>query len=53
VSGPAGSVTLPVVVDDVLDGVIWLPLNSAGCHPYTDLGVAAGDVVELVPGGAE
>ena len=52
VSGPAGSVTVPVVVDDVIDGVVWLPLDSPGCDVYADLGVAAGDVVQLSAGGA-
>jgi NADH-quinone oxidoreductase subunit G len=52
VSGPAGSVTVPVVIDDVLDGVVWLPLNSPGCDVYGDLGVVAGDVVRLSAGGA-
>ena len=39
VSGPVGSVTLPVQVGDILDDVVWLPMNSPGCHIHADLGV--------------
>lgn len=52
VSGPAGSVTLPVAVGDILDDVVWLPLNSSGCHVYADLGAREGDEVRLSAGGA-
>lgn len=52
VTGPAGSLTLPVVIDDVIDGVVWLPLNSPGCHVYSDLGAVPGDQVRLSSGGA-
>jgi NADH-quinone oxidoreductase subunit G len=44
-------VTLPVVVGDILDDVVWVPLNSPGCHVYADLGVGEGDEVRLAPGG--
>lgn len=47
VSGPAGSVTLPVAVTDMPHHVVWLPQNSAGCSVYTDLGAGAGDIVTL------
>jgi NADH-quinone oxidoreductase subunit G len=52
VTGPRGSVTLPVVVDDVVDGVVWLPMNSPGCRIHADLGVTPGAVVQLSAGGA-
>jgi NADH-quinone oxidoreductase subunit G len=52
VTGPAGSVTLPVEVGDVLDDVVWLPTRSPGCHVYRDLGVRAGGSVRLSPGGS-
>jgi NADH-quinone oxidoreductase subunit G len=52
VGGPNGSVTLPVVVGDVLDDVVWVPTNSPGCHVYADLGVVPGDQVRLTAGGA-
>ena len=51
VSGPTGSVTVPVVVGNVLDDVVWLPLNSPGCHVYADLGAREGDEVRLTAGG--
>jgi len=60
VTGPGGSVTIPVEigdadgdVDGVVDGVVWLPSNSPGCRVRIDLGAAAGDVVHLSPGGAQ
>jgi NADH-quinone oxidoreductase subunit G len=34
-----GSVTLPVAIGDVADGVVWLPLNSPGSRALTELGV--------------
>ncbi len=43
---------LPVVVGDVLDDVVWLPLNSPGCHVHADLGAVPGTAVRLSPGGA-
>jgi len=51
VTGPAGSLTVPVEVADVLDGVVWLPENSPGCRVRIDLGASAGDVVGLSSGG--
>jgi NADH-quinone oxidoreductase subunit G len=50
VRGPRGSVTLPAVAGDVVDGAVWLPLNSPGCHVYADLGVVAGDPVTIERG---
>jgi NADH-quinone oxidoreductase subunit G len=52
VQGPAGSVTLPLTVGDVLDDVVWLPTNSPGCHIYSDLGAVPGDQVHISGGGA-
>jgi NADH-quinone oxidoreductase subunit G len=48
VTGPNGSVTLPLVVTDMPDGIVWLPLNSPGSQVYAQLGARAGDVVALV-----
>jgi NADH-quinone oxidoreductase subunit G len=43
VSSDHGSVRLPVkVTDDLLDGVVWLPTNSAGCSVRSMLGIDAG-----------
>ncbi|MFT4200533.1 NADH-quinone oxidoreductase subunit G [Gordonia sp. (in: high G+C Gram-positive bacteria)] len=47
VTGKTGSVTLPLVVTDMPDGVVWLPMNSPGCRIYPDLGARPGDVVAL------
>ncbi len=52
ITGPTGSVTLPVVAGDVLDDVVWVPLNSPGCHVHADLGAVPGTVVRLSTGGA-
>ena len=52
VTGPAGSVTLPVQGADVIDGVVWVPMNSPGCHIHADLGAVPGAVVQISAGGA-
>jgi NADH-quinone oxidoreductase subunit G len=52
VTGPGGGVTVPlVVVDDMVDGVVWLPTNSKGCSVHADLGARAGDHVTVTKGG--
>ena len=46
VSGPLGSITVPAqIVPGMVDGVVWLPTNSVGCHVRTELGVEAGQRV--------
>ena len=52
VTGPAGSVTVPVQAGDVLDDVVWLPMNSPGCHIHSELGAVPGSTVRLTSGGA-
>jgi NADH-quinone oxidoreductase subunit G len=47
VSGPAGSVTLPVRVVEMPDRVVWLPMRSPGCAVRTDLGAGPGSVVRI------
>jgi len=47
VTGPAGSVTLPLVVAPLPDRVVWLPTKSPGCHLHADLGVVPGAVVRV------
>jgi NADH-quinone oxidoreductase subunit G len=50
VSTRRGAVEVPAVVTDgMVDGVVWLPLNSAGCRVHDTLGAAAGDLVTVVP----
>ncbi|HET7326730.1 MAG TPA: NADH-quinone oxidoreductase subunit G [Nocardioidaceae bacterium] len=42
-----GQITLPVVVTDLPDGVVWVPQRSGGTSVNRDLGVAAGAVVRI------
>jgi NADH-quinone oxidoreductase subunit G len=37
ITGDRGEHTLPVEVDDVVDGVVWVPANSAGRGVLADL----------------
>lgn len=46
-----GAVTLPVVVTDMVDHVVWLPLRSRGSSVHATLGAVPGDVVRLEPAG--
>ena len=50
VSTDRGSLTLPVVLTEMPDQVVWLPLNSPGCAVHTALGVTTGSVVRLDAG---
>ena len=53
VTGPAGSVTVPAdVTDDLVDAVVWLPTNSAGCAVRSTLGADNGTRVTVTKGGA-
>ena len=52
VTGPLGAVQLPVQAGEVLDNVIFLPMNAPGCSIYTDLGVRIGAAVDVSAGGA-
>ncbi|WP_127361498.1 NADH-quinone oxidoreductase subunit G [Actinacidiphila soli] len=47
VSGPAGSVRLPLQVTAMPDRVVWLPLNSVGGGVASDTGAVPGQVVKL------
>ncbi|NCD19579.1 MAG: NADH-quinone oxidoreductase subunit G [Actinobacteria bacterium] len=47
VTGPAGSVTLPLLPTAMPHHVVWLPQNSPGCSVYDQLGAGAGDIVSL------
>jgi NADH-quinone oxidoreductase subunit G len=47
VTGDRGSVTLPVVVTEMPDQVVWLPMRSPGSEIRTQLGTAPGGVVGL------
>ncbi|MDO5081025.1 NADH-quinone oxidoreductase subunit G [Buchananella hordeovulneris] len=47
VSGPAGTITLPLALADLPARVVWLPQCSAGSDVHGTLGVSAGAVVQL------
>ncbi|MEV6120824.1 NADH-quinone oxidoreductase subunit G [Streptomyces sp. NPDC052077] len=49
VTGPAGSVELPLEVTAMPDRVVWLPLNSAGAGVASDTGVPPGSLVRIGP----
>ncbi len=46
-SPQVGSITLPLVLADLPDGVVWLPTSSPGSHVREQLGAAHGDVVRV------
>jgi NADH-quinone oxidoreductase subunit G len=50
VSTDRGSVSVPVVVAAMPDGVVWLPANSAGCAVRSHLAAGNGSVVRLTAG---
>ncbi|MEW1546735.1 NADH-quinone oxidoreductase subunit G [Streptomyces tsukubensis] len=52
VTGPAGSVTLPLEVTEMPDRVVWLPLNSTGGGVASDTGVLPGRLVRIGPAAA-
>ncbi|GGQ28771.1 NADH-quinone oxidoreductase subunit G [Streptosporangium pseudovulgare] len=47
VTGERGSLSVPVRIADLPDGVVWLPSNSAGRSVTRDLGAVAGDTVKI------
>ncbi|NMD55258.1 molybdopterin dinucleotide binding domain-containing protein, partial [Tsukamurella columbiensis] len=47
VSTDRGSITLPLEVTDMPDGVVWVPRNSPGSTVATTLGVGWGAVVGI------
>jgi NADH-quinone oxidoreductase subunit G len=47
VSTGRGSLTLPVALTDMPDGVVWLPTNSPGSAIRRTLGVSSGAVVSV------
>ncbi|TXI65400.1 NADH-quinone oxidoreductase subunit G [Mycolicibacterium mageritense] len=42
-----GAITLPLVVTDMVDGVVWVPTNSPGSALYRELGASPGAVVSI------
>ncbi|MFG2622210.1 NADH-quinone oxidoreductase subunit G [Streptomyces sp. NPDC048507] len=49
VTGPAGSVELPLRITDMPDRVVWLPLNSTGSGVLADTGARPGTLVRIGP----
>jgi NADH-quinone oxidoreductase subunit G len=47
VTGPIGTITLPLVVTPMPDQVVWVPMRSTGSQVRAALGAAPGDVVTL------
>ncbi|MGZ4622929.1 MAG: NADH-quinone oxidoreductase subunit G [Blastococcus sp.] len=47
VSGATGSITLPVRVTAMPDGVVWVPMRSPGSEVRATLGTGPGGVVQL------
>ncbi|MER6994763.1 NADH-quinone oxidoreductase subunit G [Streptomyces sp. NPDC000410] len=52
VTGPAGSVRLPLQVTEMPDRVVWLPLNSTGGGVPSDTGAVPGGLVRIGPASA-
>ncbi|GGO99929.1 NADH-quinone oxidoreductase subunit G [Wenjunlia tyrosinilytica] len=52
VTGPAGSVELPLRITGMPDRVVWLPLNSTGNGVARDLGANPGSLVGICAGAA-
>jgi NADH-quinone oxidoreductase subunit G len=46
-SAESGTITLPLVIADLPDGVVWLPTSSPSSHVREELGAAHGDVVKV------
>ncbi|MGQ0631302.1 MAG: NADH-quinone oxidoreductase subunit G [Sporichthyaceae bacterium] len=51
VTGERGTVTLPLVITEMPDRVVWLPTKSPGSAVRRDLGVDAGAIVRVHAGG--
>ena len=51
VGGERGAITLPVLITEMSDGVVWLPTNSPGSTLRRTLGVPAGALVTIAAGG--
>ncbi|MER6315790.1 NADH-quinone oxidoreductase subunit G [Streptomyces sp. NPDC001581] len=49
VTGPAGSVELPLRITEMPDRVVWLPLNSTGSGVLADAGARPGSLVRIGP----
>ena len=48
ISNATGAITLPVLVEDIHDDAVWLPRNSFGSQPLTELNAVHGQLVTVV-----
>jgi NADH-quinone oxidoreductase subunit G len=46
-----GAITLPALITDMADGVVWVPTNSPGSTVRRTLGVVEGALVDISAGG--
>ena len=53
VSTGRGSISRPLAITEMPDGVVWLPLNSPGSAVHHQLGVTTGAVVRIEAGHTE
>jgi NADH-quinone oxidoreductase subunit G len=51
VSNDRGAITLPVVVTEIADGVVWVPTNAVGHSVRSTLAAKPGDTVRIARGG--
>ncbi|HEY3736198.1 MAG TPA: NADH-quinone oxidoreductase subunit G [Jatrophihabitans sp.] len=51
VSSDRGSITAPLVIGEIADGVVWLPTNAVGANVREKLAGSSGDLVSLSAGG--
>jgi NADH-quinone oxidoreductase subunit G len=42
-----GAITLPLLITDMPDRVVWLPMNSPGSAVHMTLGADSGDLVRI------
>ncbi|MHC6626845.1 NADH-quinone oxidoreductase subunit G [Streptomyces globosus] len=49
VTGPSGTVALPLRITEMPDRVVWLPLNSTGSGVRADTGALPGTLVRIGP----
>jgi NADH-quinone oxidoreductase subunit G len=51
VTGTAGSLTLPLAIAEMPDGVVWIPARVSGHASASEIGAAVGDRVTVLAGG--
>ncbi|HCS59023.1 MAG TPA: NADH-quinone oxidoreductase subunit G, partial [Gordonia polyisoprenivorans] len=48
-STDSGTLTLPLLITDMVDGVVWVPTYSVSSHVRSQLHAESGDVVAVRP----